>query len=455
MAAGFGRLIASGSSQDNAATTFAVTTIAAVNAGEHIVAFIDNEDALMTGVSDGVNGAYSKILDLGTTTAVNPNVWQFHNAGALSSGATITITKAAAGNRPFTWVIFALTGLATSSAVDQQATNSGTGTSMPSGTTAATSQADEIAVAFFALDDNVAITPSVNYTEIGEAGVDGGGAGTPHIQCSYRVLSATGTQSETSTRAAGIVSWRAAIVTFKAAAGGPTPKTGDDSAAATDTGSVSATAAGSDSGATNEAGTASVTAAGSDSAAAAEASSLLVTPPAGSDSGTGTDAGTVSVTLTGSDSATATEGQSLDTGATPISGSDSATATDVGTVVDLTPPAPPEDEGGGGADETSIYGDFRALTGADSAHAIEFGMVSDLTPTDLLPPLRVKAPPAFRRIVGHDEAEALDAMAPVGVVARGSDAAMATEATMLQIFDPQDEAELEARILGEFGMSGF
>lgn len=220
MAAGFGRLIASGSSQDNAATTFAVTTVAAVNAGEHLVAFIDNEDALMTGVSDGVNGAWSKILDLGTTTAVQPNVWHFHNSGALSSGATITLSKAAAGNRPFAWVVFALTSIATSSAVDQQATNSGTGTSMPSGTTGTTTQADEIAVAFYALDDNVAITPSVNYTEIGEAGVDGGASGTPHIQCSYRVLSATGAQSETSTRAAGTVTFRSAIVTFKGAGGG-------------------------------------------------------------------------------------------------------------------------------------------------------------------------------------------------------------------------------------------
>jgi hypothetical protein len=219
MAAGFGRLVASGSSQDNAAATFAVTTTGAVNAGEHIVGFTSNEDALHTGMSDATNGAYAKILDLGTTTAVQPNVWQFHNAAALSAGATITITKSVAGNRPFAWVIFALTGLATTSAVDQQATNSGTGTSMLSGTTGTLAQADEILVAFYALDDNVAIAPSGSNTEIGEAGVDGGGTGTPHIQCSYRVVAATTAVSETSTRAAGVINWRAAIVTFKGAGG--------------------------------------------------------------------------------------------------------------------------------------------------------------------------------------------------------------------------------------------
>jgi hypothetical protein len=221
MAAGFGRLIASGSTQDNAATTFAVTTTGAVNAGEHIVVFMDNEDALMTGVGDATNGAYAKIGDLGVTTAINANIWQFHNAAALSAGSTITITKSAAGERPFTWIMFALTGLATTSAVDKAVlTGSGTGTSMATPASGTLAQADEISVAFYALDDNRAITPSASNTEIGEAGTDGGGAGTPHIQCSYRVVSATTTHTETSTRAAGALSWRSGIVTFKGAAGG-------------------------------------------------------------------------------------------------------------------------------------------------------------------------------------------------------------------------------------------
>jgi hypothetical protein len=218
MAAGFGRLIASGSTQDNAATTFAVTTTGAVNAGEHIVVFMDNEDAFMTAVGDATNGAYAKIGDMTTATAVNPNIWQFHNAAALSAGSTITITKNAAGERPFTWIMFALTGLATTDAVDKSVlTGTGTGTSMATPASGTLSQADEIVVAFFAIDDNLAIAPSASNTEIGEAGTDGGGAGTPHIQCSYRVVAATTTVTETSTRAAGSATWRSGIVTFKGA----------------------------------------------------------------------------------------------------------------------------------------------------------------------------------------------------------------------------------------------
>lgn len=249
---------------------------------------------------------------------------------------------------------------------------------------------------------------------------------------------------------------------------------GSDSSTSSEAGTVSATASSSDSGAGTDTGTVSATASGSDSAAATDTGVSSVTG-SGSDTGTGSEGGTASVTASGSDSATATEGQNLDTGATPITGSDSAATTETGTVsvtasgsdsgsasegqtLDTgTPPVTPPTGPTGGAgmvDETSIYGDFRALTGADRATlAMEFGAVVDLTPEPPVPQLPRITLRRTRKVTGKDALIAADAGVLVAAMV-GADHGRLTESAVVEVFDPEGEAELEAHILGRFGLSG-
>jgi hypothetical protein len=254
---------------------------------------------------------------------------------------------------------------------------------------------------------------------------------------------------------------------------------GSDSGATAEAGTASVTATGSDTGASSEAGIASVTASSSDTGTASDASQLTVIPPDGSDSGSGTeggsvamsgsgsdatavtDAGLVAATVPGSDSATATDnGSVVDLGGlTPVSDSDSAAVTESGTVVDLTPPTPPVDTGGGGMiDETSIYGEFRALTGADMAVAYEFSVVTDLTVYEPqpVPGPKIKLPSKRSPlvVVGGEEYATASETAALWKSFATADGGRMSEAAVLQVFDPADEAEVEAMIARDLGMSG-
>lgn len=220
MAAAFVKRCAASSSQDNADTTIELTLSSAPTTGNFLVALVLNEDAATTAMSDAAGNTWTRVV---AGAARAPSFYWAKVVNAMTTSTQVVITKTNAGDRPTTWQIVEVSGLA-DSPFDVSATNSGTGTSMPSGTTAATAQADEIAIAVWSMDDNAkTFTLDATYTTVGARVNDAGGGGDMTSDAGYKVLSATGAQTATSTRSAGAVAWKSAIAVFKAASGAAAP----------------------------------------------------------------------------------------------------------------------------------------------------------------------------------------------------------------------------------------
>jgi hypothetical protein len=209
--------------QDNAAVSWALLEDVNPSLGNRLVGIYQNEDGLANNFADAFGNTWSKILDMPSgISGTFSTIWTAHLTGDPN---TITVTKNAAGERPQVASVIEVSGVAAASPVDVTVTNSGTGTSMSTGTTAATAEADSLAIGFWVMDDNVAVTPYSNsFTESTETGTTGGGASTPHQAIAYKVLSSTGTQECTATRAAGVVNWRAAMVVLKGTGGAAAPQ---------------------------------------------------------------------------------------------------------------------------------------------------------------------------------------------------------------------------------------
>jgi hypothetical protein len=202
----------------------AVTLTAGMTAGDTLVLFFcsDSADALNTfTISDTKLNTWTKDVYIAANGIMLLVASTRMDVGTLTTADTVTVATSGIG-----WDVAVvwgeeLSGLATASAVDKTATNSGAGaTSQPTGTTAATTNAQEIAVAFAAIKLNSALTKDAAYTAFttGSKGVTAPGppigriAGFP----TYKILAATGTQSATYTSASA--AFVAAIVTYKAAA---------------------------------------------------------------------------------------------------------------------------------------------------------------------------------------------------------------------------------------------
>lgn len=226
MAAAYVALTATQEDIDNAAAGWVFTVDTPPSAGNRLILIVNNEDVICPGpVTDSAGNTWAKVLDLNETGGGHhSNIWTAHLTGVPTS---ITITKSAAGDRPTVAACIEMSGLDTSNAsvVDVTATSSGTGTSCSTGTTAATSQADAIAVAFWDNNNGLGFSGQTNsFTEVADLGTTGGGAGTPRVCIAYKVLSATGTQECTATRAAGGgTNWSSAMVVLKGASGGGAP----------------------------------------------------------------------------------------------------------------------------------------------------------------------------------------------------------------------------------------
>lgn len=208
--------------QDNAAASWVFTPSATLTIGNFAVLAFDNEDASAVAVPTDSGNTWTKLLDLPVTSTVHFTAWGAPITSAISAANPITVTKAAAGNRPSAAGLIELSAIASSSYLDVTQTNSGTGTSCSTGTTAATAQADSMAVAFWSNDSLLAYSGQTNgFTEVIDFGSIAGGAGGIYVCMAYKALSATGTVECTATRAAGAgVAWAAGVAVLKGAGGG-------------------------------------------------------------------------------------------------------------------------------------------------------------------------------------------------------------------------------------------
>jgi hypothetical protein len=217
---GFIQVIGNSSDNNTGSTTFTVTPSANTSTNNFLIAVVSNEEAVVASMSDSAGNTWTRVATQAPTGPAGQAHFWCKLTTALTTSSTITITKSAPGDRPSLYKIFEVSNLDTAP-FDVSTTATGTGTTMAVGPTATTAQADEIAVASWAMDNDFTFTLDASYTIVGsKITAVSGGSGNHVLYVGYRILSATGAQSATSTHAAGSGFSTMILSTFKAAAGG-------------------------------------------------------------------------------------------------------------------------------------------------------------------------------------------------------------------------------------------
>lgn len=172
--------------------------------------------------SDNKSNTFSSVPGFGATYDAG---WlqRFFYVENAAGGASHTFSIATAGGNYSVLLAVEFSGLAASSSIDKNTSATGTGTSMSSGATAATTQADELVIGW-----GTNATPNnTNYSAGSGFAMpvqepDGVNGGTGFYE--YKIVSATGTQTATATHADN-VGWFIAVATFKGDTGGPAAPT--------------------------------------------------------------------------------------------------------------------------------------------------------------------------------------------------------------------------------------
>lgn len=191
-------------------TTYPAATVGG-NGDMGVISVAFNATTTITGCTDGTN-AYTQAKHV-TNGALSLDVWVFHNMVTKAAGTTLTCTFTAAATGALKWHEY-LAPNATST--DVSASNTGSGTSVTTGTTAATAQATELV--FAAAGDLAAPTlvNSVNgYVDHGVIN----SATTVQVDDAGIIAQIIGAQSSAFTLGSS-QSFAAAVVTFKAANAG-------------------------------------------------------------------------------------------------------------------------------------------------------------------------------------------------------------------------------------------
>jgi hypothetical protein len=167
-------------------------------------------------VTDSAGNTYTKDIDVTNGAEARTLLFSARITTALAGG---TITTSYSSPVPTDKAVsaFSFEGIATPSPKDKSSTATGNGTSLSTGTTATTSQPDELLLGAFGHGDGRAtFDPGANYTALTSAGANGSGGAA--IFPEYRLVSATGAYSASATnnnsKSAG---WAAALVTYRIA----------------------------------------------------------------------------------------------------------------------------------------------------------------------------------------------------------------------------------------------
>lgn len=182
--------------------TAAFTTTATATAGDLVVlSFISKQSTQPSAATVTDTRGNTWTVDAGPIGTINNNILiasTVQNAGALQSGDTITVTfTGGVGMTGFTtaWWVEEFTGNQATGFVDKSATlSNGSGLTGGSGTTAATTSADEVAVAAIIVGSVEATLTAASYSSFTTAQQIGASRSGLAV---YKILSATGAQSET------------------------------------------------------------------------------------------------------------------------------------------------------------------------------------------------------------------------------------------------------------------
>lgn len=173
-----------------------------------------------TSVTDNQSNTYTKQAQM-LDNKNQADLFADFSIGSPSGTFTVTVSPAFTSNNYITFVLLEISGLQTTSVLDQTATANiaSPATSTTVGPTGTTAQADELVVAVLSTetgDTNLNLTVPSGYTEI--ATEQNGNSLAGH-QSAYKIVTATGTQSATWTHD-GTANTGSLIATFKAAAAG-------------------------------------------------------------------------------------------------------------------------------------------------------------------------------------------------------------------------------------------
>lgn len=197
-----------------AATSLALTLGAAPTNGNFLVAVITTTGTTANRVSSISQTGATWVKSHEVLNNMSLEIWYAENVSGAATGITINYAASVTSSA----VVVEYSGIATSSSIDQTASNSGTypGTA-DSGTTATTSQANELW--FAGLADNQAIgvswnAPSNSFTEIVESNNIG-----IEVVAEERIVSSTGTANTAAAHSIAPLSgdWCGIIATFKEA----------------------------------------------------------------------------------------------------------------------------------------------------------------------------------------------------------------------------------------------
>ena len=172
-------------------------------------------------VTDSKGNTYTRLafkIQTNGSQYAGTGIYYCANPGSMGASHTVTYTDTAASNCTIHIEAIEISGQDTAGGADVTATDGNSSSGTPStGTTAATAQADEIAIAtaggYNAAAPSITATPS-GYTDIANTAATDGFLG----MSAYKILSATGTQTASWTidQTTSIVC--GAIATIKAAA---------------------------------------------------------------------------------------------------------------------------------------------------------------------------------------------------------------------------------------------
>lgn len=194
--------------------TLNITLDSNVTAGNLLTAQVSVYNSLNTAICTVTGGGTWTTHVTAQNSANSVHIASAENATGGATTVTITITGSI-GDRYVTAVVEEWSGVPTTGVFDVSASNTGTGTSVTTGTTAAKAQNNELVLALVGCaGDNAAVMTgfSTSYLLNNSASFQPIGAG-------YKSVNASGTESASVTLG-GSEDWAAAIATFKETSGG-------------------------------------------------------------------------------------------------------------------------------------------------------------------------------------------------------------------------------------------
>lgn len=213
-----------GDNTDPGSTSFAIPVEQATSSGNLLVLMYVSEDEPITSVADSNGNTWTRAHFDQNGANINCSIWYSLNASAVNATDTITVSWSAGINRPRCWRVSEFSGIDATPLDKTADSGSGSGAfanTNTTGTTAATTQADELVVAAFGHSENgpLSATPA-GYTNLGTS-LSGatGSNGTPSLFPFYKIVSATGTQTASATNP-DTPYYANVIATFKAGGGG-------------------------------------------------------------------------------------------------------------------------------------------------------------------------------------------------------------------------------------------